>query len=107
MIICRIWVGVSRTLDFKSLIARYIDPYFSSVMPHPYFSQAYFTEASDDEMPQAELVRSFGVAPFDPGDYEVYAGERYSDERFNYGLFWRFAPFAQSAPGYNASGMTN
>jgi hypothetical protein len=62
----RIWVGVSRTLDLKSLITRYIDPYFSSIIPYPYFSDAYFTELGDDEVPQAELVRSFGAAPFDP-----------------------------------------
>jgi hypothetical protein len=81
----RIWVGVSRNLNLKALITRYIDPYFS--------------EVRDDQVPQAELVRSFGAARFDPGDYEVYAREHYANERFDYALFQRLAPFAQAAPG--------
>jgi hypothetical protein len=80
----KIWVGVSRTLGFKALITCYIDPYFSRV--------------SDDQEPLAELVRSFGAAQFGPGDYEVYAREHYPDERFDYALFQRLAPFAQAAP---------
>jgi hypothetical protein len=84
-----VWVGVSRTLGVEALITRYIDPWFS--------------EVGDDEDPIAELVRSFGAGPFGPGDYEVYsreyAREHLPNERFDYALFKRLAPFAQSAPG--------
>jgi len=81
----RIWVGVSRGLNFSALITSYIDPYFS--------------EVRDDQVPLAELVRSFGASQFDPGDYEVYAREHYPNDRFDYALFQRLAPFAQVAPG--------
>jgi hypothetical protein len=84
-------------LDFKSLITGYINPYFS--LPFRYFSDAYFTEVSDDEVPLAGLVRSFGAAPFDPGDHEVYAREDYPRGRFDDALFQRFAAFAQAVPG--------
>ena len=81
-----IWVGVSRSLDFKTLITRYIDPYFSQL-------------GDDQKRPLAELTRSFGAAQIDPGDFEVYAREHYPNDRFDYALFQRLAPFAQSAPG--------
>jgi hypothetical protein len=81
----RIWVGVSRTLNPKDLITRYIDPYFS--------------EVGEDQEPVGELVRSFGAARFDPGDYEVYAREDYPNDRFDNALFERLAPFAHPVPG--------
>jgi len=82
----RIWVGVSRTLNFKDLITRYIDPYFSRV-------------SDDQENPLADLTRSFGASQIGPGDFEVYAREHYPNDSFDYALFRRLAPFAQSAPG--------
>lgn len=56
----RIWVGVSWTLEFKSLITRYIDPYFSSVIPYPY-SQMPISRLSDDEDDEEHASNSSAV----------------------------------------------
>ncbi len=81
----QVWVGVSRTLQFRELIVQYIDPYFQPV--------------AGDEDPVPFLVSEFGADRIGPGDFECYDG---SDEPLSFERFQQLVPFHAALPGLEA-----